>query len=358
MSGWQLWTAGWEAFLPARLNPFASSAYISVLRDVLGQDARLFALSHGGERIGYPLILRPAGEYCDTVSPDYTGPLAASRPSEEAAAAFRHAFSDMCRETGIVAEFAHIHPWQCRTELLHAEGLETNREIVYVDLAWDEEKLWRESFAHSARKNVKRAELEGVRAFEAAGPGDIREFHRIYDMTMRRNNAAARYHFPAAFFLALFDRLRDQARFTMAEYKGSVVAGTLYLHDDQDVYSFLGGADHTWQHLRPTNLIIHDTILWGRRMAKSRLILGGGYRPDDGILRFKSTFSPLRRRFSVYKRIHNHEAYDALCAAFVRRWGAGSASQTFFPLYRSTPPQTETHLGDEIAPNTNLDVVA
>ena len=35
--------------------------------------------------------------------------------------------------------------------------------------------MWRESFTHAARKNVKRARREGVRVYSAASEADVRE---------------------------------------------------------------------------------------------------------------------------------------------------------------------------------------
>ena len=63
-----------------------------------------------------------------------------------------------------------------------------------------------------------------------------------------------------------------------------------------DVFSFLGGADAEFQMIRPTNLVIWETILWAPDAGKKRFIPGGGYTVSDGIFRFKSTFSKHRTR--------------------------------------------------------------
>jgi lipid II:glycine glycyltransferase (peptidoglycan interpeptide bridge formation enzyme) len=207
-----------------------------------------------------------------------------------------------------------------------------------VDLTPTEERLWSESFSHACRKNIKRAMKEGVRIYQASGSDDIEKFHRIYLATMDRRCATSKYYFPLSYFMDLFEQLPGNAAFVLAEYNDRIVAATLYLHDDTDVYSYLGGADERFQHLRPTNVVIYETIRWAQSLGKKRLILGGGYQPDDGIFRFKASFSPLRASFQVYRHVQLAEEYDTLC----RKWSAHydrdlASSGEYFPAYRSIP---------------------
>jgi lipid II:glycine glycyltransferase (peptidoglycan interpeptide bridge formation enzyme) len=206
---------------------------------------------------------------------------------------------------------------------------------VYVDLALSATDLWERSLTYACRKNITRARRGNVRVFAAETPEQIRQFHQIYIHTMERNRAQARYYYPMQFFMDVFEQMPKNARFALAEHGGRIVAGTLFLYDDQDVYSYLGGAYSGDQRVRPTNAVIYHTILWAQDLGKKRLILGGGYRPNDGIFRFKASFSPLRATFSVYRQIHMPDQYEALC----RRWAAytrtGREQSRYFPLYRS-----------------------
>jgi lipid II:glycine glycyltransferase (peptidoglycan interpeptide bridge formation enzyme) len=157
---------------------------------------------------------------------------------------------------------------------------------------------------------------------------------------MDRNAAQAKYYFPLEYFLRFFDEMPEQSVFLLAEHQGKVIAATLYLADDTNVFSYLGGADFQYQSLRPTNLVIQRMIELGRERGMKRLILGGGYRPDDGIFRFKASFSPLRARFSVYRRVHLQEEYDRLVAEWSSQHGVAPPAD-FFPAYRAKPPVPE-----------------
>jgi hypothetical protein len=304
-------------------------------------------MESGEAAICYPLLLRPlsdlpfrteSGARWDSITPDFTGPLMAGNHAD-LAAAFPERRNRLFREHGIVAEFAHLHPWS-DIEVLLPQGCVYNREIVWVDVTLDPEHLWREHFEHSCRKNINRAEKEGVTVFAGSGDQHVREFCRIYRSTMDRNEALPSYYFSSEFFQAFRDELPENSRFALAEYRGQIVAATLYLHDDYDVFSFLGGADAAFQHVRPTNAVIWETIRWAHAAGKRRLILGGGYRPEDGIFRFKSTFSRLHQPFYVYKQIHLEADYGQLEQHCRQYYGLNGTPISYFPAYRYQPSGT------------------
>jgi CelD/BcsL family acetyltransferase involved in cellulose biosynthesis len=336
----------WRELLPASEGVFASVEFAAIQQRHSGGEPRLFALPLPGGAIVHALVLRPvsklpfadaaAAPLFDAATPPYSGPFARGEIDSATADAFADAFERWCADAGMVTEFGHLHPWRARTEALERSDLAVDREIVYVDLTLDPERLWRESFTHACRKNINRARREGVRVFEATTEAHAHELHRIYEQTMRRRGALDAYRVAPEYFVDFLESMPDNARIVLAEHEGRVIAATLYLHDDDDAYSYLGGADHEYQRLRPTNAVVHDTILWARERGIKRLILGGGYGPDDGILRFKSSFSPLRREFQVYRRVHLPDEYDRL----VERWrdrNPGADAGGYFPPYRKSP---------------------
>jgi serine/alanine adding enzyme len=337
----------WSSVLPDEESAFGSVEFARVVEQHLGYRARLYVLQDDTSLIAYPFLMRPirssllseeiCGRVSDTVSPDFTGPLARGTPTRALVVEFQKRLSAFLSSQNVVTEFIRLHPWKAFTGALRWQCLQVDREIVYIDLTWPEERLWRASFNGACRKNINRSRRENVRIFAARTMGDIREFYRVYVDTMKQRNALGHYFFSLDYFAAIFDQLRGSARFVLAEYRNQVVAGTLYLHDRDDVYSYLGGADSNFQQVRPTNAIIYDTILWGQREGKKRLILGGGYSPNDGILRFKASFSPQRSNFLVYRCVHLSEKYDALCRSWSSIYGRAAQTAAYFPRYRLLP---------------------
>jgi CelD/BcsL family acetyltransferase involved in cellulose biosynthesis len=339
----------WRALLPAGQSAFGSLEFASIAERHKRGIGRLilFNSKEGHLLVAYPLLLRAVSELpfvgCtsseawDAASPEYTGPLALEPCTEVVGRAFRRLFDQYCQDNRIVTEFAHLHPWRTAPGSCRPENVHLDREIIYVDLTQSEEDLWRNSLTRACRKNISRARSEKMRVFAAEKPDQICQFHQIYLHTMDRNQAQTKYYYPLEFFMDFHERMSVNARFALAEHSGKIVAGTLFLHDDHDVFSYLGGAYHADQGVRPTNALIYETIRWARDEGKRRLILGGGYAPNDGIFRFKASFSPLRAGFSVYRQVHMPDRYGSLCAEWAVHHGADPQHDSFFPQYREIP---------------------
>ena len=332
----------WNEALPAERSAFGSLGFARAQERAGVARHRLLVAEHGEARVAYPLQLRPlaglpfatelvSGAW-DSASPPFTGPLADADPGP-ATGPLADQIAGLLADEGVVSEFAHLHPWNARPALIG--GAEPDREVVWVDTTLDPEQLWRDSYSKACRKNVNRAEREGVTVRAARDAADVAEFHRIYIQTMERNEALESYFFDESYFQAILEELPDSARFALAEHEGRVVAATLYLHDGDDVYSYLGGADHEHQQLRPTNAVVHDTIRWAREQGKRRLVLGGGYRPNDGIFRFKASFSPQRATLELARRVHLPDDYERLVAAWGEHHGTDADPGGYFPAYRS-----------------------
>jgi serine/alanine adding enzyme len=317
---------------------FALPEYARLKERHSSVQSRLLVVSDGSGSLVMPFFTRTAtlGDthvLLDLSTPEFTGPYMTGAPGHPGKLSeyFVRALQEYSDQEHIVTQFAHLHPWETWLRCLVHEDICFDREIVYVDLGMSQERLWEESFTYACRKNIRKAEREGVRVFEASSIRDIEEFHRIYTSTMQRNKAAERYFFPKWYFERFYDAMPRNSRFVLAELGGTVIAGTLYLFDSRYMFSYLGGADEAYQHVRPTNAVVYSAIQTGQRLGLRYLVLGGGYRPDDGIFRFKSSFSPLRERFYTYRHVHLEDSYQSLCEA--ANVSGEHREGTFFPPY-------------------------
>jgi serine/alanine adding enzyme len=343
--------SSWQDVLSANVNVFGSVEYARIQNQFFSYVSRLFLVESGQSRIVYPFFIRSINTLpfvgagtpviWDSFTPEYTGPFWVGPSNPKLAAFFHKGYADYFLGSGIVAEFAHLHPWLQDSSLVDAECTYLDREIVFVDLTLTPEQMWRDSFTQACRKNINRSAKENVKIFVGETTAHIEEFYRIYTRTMKRNNASEHYYFPIEYFMAFLTSMPDHARYVLAEYKDQIIAATLYLHDDTNVYSYLGGADEAFQQIRPTNAIVYSTILWSQQTGKKRLILGGGYRPDDGIFKFKLSFSPLRKHFYIYKRVHMQDTFSTLQNAWSNYYHTSLPESGYFPPYRLQPVSLE-----------------
>ncbi len=337
--------ARWRALLPASTSVWGSVEFSAIHEEHTGHSARLLACLEAG--VVYPCFLRAIqslpfargieGARFDLATPEFTGPLGVRPPADPVPDGFADAFTALCRQEGIVTEFAHLHPWNAATEVLRPSGLRVNREIVYVDLTLSEEDLWKDSLNSACRDALRRARRHGVQVIEASEPAHVREFHRVYASTMDRRVALGKYYRSPSYFLDFFTRMPKHVRFALAQYQGKTVAAFMYLLDATDAYGFLAGMDYAYRHVYPMNAAWLHAILQARAQGKRRFILGGGYQPDDGVFRFKAGFSPLRAAFRVYRQVHLGDTYAQLSRAWAEHYGRRPEDAGYFPAYREQP---------------------
>jgi len=309
----------WEEAMPAHISVFGSIGYARIVQRHIGYPARLFVVSSGAGRIVYPFFLRPVANlpfakqyapFWDSLTPEYTGPMAWGEVTPLLRYFFNERWNRLCEEQGIVAEFAHLHPSERAADLLDSAHVQFNREIVVVDLTLPEEELLRHSFSLSCRNNIRRAQREQVRVVEGRTDADVREFHRIYTMTMERRQAHKRYFFSLDYFLAFRDELPDNTLFLFAVHRDRAIAAHLYLYDDEEMHDFLGGMEEEHKQLRPVNAIIYAAIQWGRRHGKRRLILGGGVSAERWDLSVQGKFLSAAR---TLLNVSTGAPSDAVC---------------------------------------------
>jgi hypothetical protein len=340
----------WQTALPSDVCVMGGLEFARVQERNLGQPARLFVVGSAACRIVYPFFLRGIpGQPLewDTVTPEYTGPILLGPEtgalSEACFRDFREGFSEFCHATGIVAEFAHLNPWNARTDLLDAASMELNREIIYVDLTLGEEGIWKHSLSSDTRRQTRQAHDAGVVVRAAESEEDVLAFHRLHHQTMERLSAQEQYYVTREYFLDIFASMPRNAVFMLSEYQGRTVAGGLYFQDATNVYWHLSALDMEFAKVRPVNAYHFEMLKRSCLAGKQHLLCGGAHRSGDGVFRFKAGFSPLRIPFWIYKRIHDPERYAALTEAWFRRHPGLVAEPGFFPAYRSgTPDPADT----------------
>lgn len=336
------WLRLWHAW-PDR-EVMAHPAYATLF--ARGTDRCLCASQDedSGGGVLFPFILRNLSvePWCagstdsDIVSPyGYGGAFCWGRPD---AARFWSAFEAWALERNVVTAFTRLSLFASQLLPWPWEVVEQQPNVVRSTTAAPTD-LWLD-YEHKVRKNVKRAVREGLRFEIDAAGGRLDEFLAVYDATMERRTAAARYRLGREFFRAIIRDLPGHFMFFHVLRGDDVVSSELVLVSARRCYSFLGGTAESAFALRPNDLLKHGIIEWAGKRGLESFVLGGGAAPADGVFRYKRSFAPGGVvPFRCGRHVFRTDAYRRLLAQR-RDWAAVTTGEhwqppvDFFPAYR------------------------
>ena len=160
-------------------------------------------------------------------------------------------------------------------------GGEPDREIVWVDLALDAERLWRESYSKACRKNVNRAEREGVTVRAAAGRGRHRRVPPHLhpdDGAQPRRSSTTSSTAPTSRRSSRRCRTAPASPWPSTTGRGDRGDALPARRATTSTRTSAAPTTRTSSCARPTRSSTTRSAGRGRQ-GKRRLILGGGYRP-------------------------------------------------------------------------------
>lgn len=258
-------------------------------------------------------------EYCDISSPyGYFGPIVNTNDQGEEGslfASFRVAMHEYCLANGIVAEFLRLNPiTQNHTLFGQDTKLRQKSTTVLIDLKQSESELWMD-MKNTRRSEVRKAKSNGVTILHSdLREEHLREFHRIYTLSMKRLNALPLYFFSLDFLNDLVSRLSSHTALFFAMWQGKAISAQLFFHCGQYVDYYLSGSDSDYWNLNGNVIGIYTAILWAKQQGYQFMHLGGGHgAEDDSLYRFKSKFSRGRSPYYMYQKIHDSEGYARIC---------------------------------------------
>lgn len=240
-------------------------------------------------------------------------------------------YEEYCKNNGFISEFVRFHLFsEYRNIFNGAIESHTNNVVRSLDLDIDDMLM---DFEHKVRKNLKKANKAGLKIEIDESGKRIDEFLDIYYGTMDRNDAKSNFFFPESFF-ANINKMIGNYVYVHVLHGDEIISTELVLFGKENCYSFLGGTKSDYFILRPNDFLKFEIIKWAKEKGLKRFILGGGYGKDDGIFKYKKSFSPNGiYKFYIGKRIFDQEKYDELMRIRFQS-NENSESSKFFPQYR------------------------
>ena len=197
--------------------------------------------------------------------------------------------------------------------ITHELNMNTDSEAVFS------------GFRESTRRNIRKAEKEGVRANVDSSHDAVKAFYRLNCATRKKHGLPPQ---PFRFFEAVFRQIlsKDRGMIVLAWYRESVIAAAVYFHFRDRVVFKYGASDGRYQHLRPNNLVMWAAVRCYAQKGFRSLHLGRSDRDHEGLLQFKRGWGAEEATLNYYK-------YDLAQQAFLPEKNL----KTSYPALKITP---------------------
>ncbi|MCL6458400.1 MAG: GNAT family N-acetyltransferase [Gorillibacterium sp.] len=333
----------WNSVLSevGRTDIYYSPNYCKIPENNKEGTAQLFVYREGDSVVCYPYLMRrindlslPAArdldrDFYDIITPyGYGGPIMNVVDEGDRlrlGSSFGEAFGDYCKQVGIVSEFVRFHPILENYKYYKTVNPTNIRQTVCIDLSKD----IMANLKNTCRNRVRYAKKHSLMVVRE-NPYELSAFMDMYYATMNKNNASNYYYFSANYFRDTVNLLGEQnISLFSVKLMEKVIASAYFIHSHDYVSYHLTGSDESYLNYAPYNILLTEAAISFQALGYKYLHLGGGYKGNDELFRFKSTFTrdePLD--FYVGRKIHDGEIYQRLSKGI-------SSAREYFPLYRN-----------------------
>lgn len=273
----------------------------------------------------------------DCITPyGYGGVLFEGNTSNDNLISFWNAYLKQMQDLNIVDNFVRYHP-----VLENAIPMKSISEVidlgktVAMDLT-SPEIIW-ENIVSKNRNMIRKAEKYGVEIHHSHDYSLFKDFIRIYNSTMEKDNADEYYFFSENFYRSIHRDLDGHYEMFYATFNGKIISMAIMLFANNQMHYHLSGSECMYRNLAPSNLLLYKAALWGYEQGYKIFHLGGGLGSgDDNLYKFKAAFNRNScYQFSIAKHIYDPNKYDELVACRKAQDPAFNSDSDFFPLYRS-----------------------
>jgi hypothetical protein len=304
------------------------------------ENGKLYAAYYEEEKtkIFYPFLKRKIPwskeTLYDIVTPyGYGGPFI--QGDEEHASNFYQDFSTYCQLHNIVTETIRFHPIYYNHKPFNSlMDVQYIRRTTGVDLKLSLEEI-RNQYSPMNKRNIKMAKRNNLSCFIAENnEKNIKIFINLYKETMDRNHATSFYYFDEEYFLNQVKETEISKTYLIfTKYNQEIIAGVLVIIGKVFSHYHLGASKTRFLDLKPNNLLFDFMIEFCKSKGSVALHLGGGYQENDGLFKFKSSFTN-KNYFDYYlgRKIHNSTKYKEIMDYLGTEF---EINEDYFPGYRA-----------------------
>jgi hypothetical protein len=163
-------------------------------------------------------------------------------------------------------------------------------------------------FRDSTRRNIRKAEREGLNVTILTSLDSVSEFYKLHCLTRRKHGLPPQ---PYRFFKTIHRYVitKGLGFVALVSYRNEYIAGAMFIHSGQAAFYKYAASDHQYQHLRPNNLVIWVAIKWYSKNGYRSLCFGRTDIENQGLIRFKSGCGTTEQKISYYRYDYRKETF-------------------------------------------------
>ena len=212
-----------------------------------------------------------------------------------------------CKDENIIAEFATLHPFNksytFNKDYYNLYSLD--RQTVYVDTSLTKNQRW-ETYNSKVRNILRKCDKN----LTFHQTNDIKNFKKLYNMTMTKNDAKQFYFFNDSYFDKL-SKIYDIKIYEVL-YQDIVISSSFFILNQNFGHYHLSANHNKYQKLNGNYYLLDNIFDIAYEKNIPYFHLGGGRTNsiDDQLFKFKKKFSPLTKDFYIAGKIYNQDIYD------------------------------------------------
>lgn len=227
-----------------------------------------------------------------------------------------NAIIEKFRNSNYIAGFIRFHPLLNNADLCR-NNMEVidDRKTIAIKTSDDIEDIWKKQISSKNRNMIRKAEKNDLRFYRDNDFKFIESFKKLYNSTMERLEATDFYFFDDDYYNA-FVKIFSGKGFLGCVFKGDeIISSALFMYEGDFGHYHLAGSNRMYSSLGANNYLLWNTACELHKESVKEFHLGGGINSDEenSLFKFKHSFSPNTKQFSIGKIIFNDDVYKSVC---------------------------------------------
>lgn len=199
------------------------------------------------------------------------------------------------------------------------------------------------NFRDSTRRNIKKAEREGVKVAIQNSMNAVEEFYRLNCMTRKDHGLPPQ---PFSFFENIHRHVlaKEMGFVALASIGGKAIAGSVFFRfGDKAIYKY-GASDKKYRQVRANNFLMWESIKWYEEKGCKGLHFGRTERENEGLRQFKNGWGTEEKAINYYRYDLDRDAFISNISNTASRAGK-LFSKLPLPLLKSIGNIFYKHVG-------------